>query len=90
MMAKIKLFAKQHGEIYIISDDDAFKSLKNNPAINVFDTLHAFFVFINPYEDWIQRVQFYVDKNRHGDKIKSSIEDKIFDNAPHDYQRGKF
>lgn len=75
MMAKIRLFAEEFGEIIVVSNDKAFRALETNPSIKIFEELHALIVYINPFEDLIDPVKNYL--NEHKQKLVDLIRDEI-------------
>lgn len=84
IMAKIRMFAKQHSQsICVVSNDKAFKDLEKSPNIRVFSKLQDFFRFINPYEDWLERVKSYLDVPEQHDNICKMIKEKIQDINPY-------
>ena len=81
MMAKIKKYAKEHGAVCVVSNDNSFNSISSK-NITIFKELKDFLHFVNPFEEWNQKIisYFTIDTK---ENISKLIHDKILDTNPH-------
>ena len=82
MIARIKQFAKEKGNVCIVSEDkSAFAHLSNISGIKYFHDLHSFLLSVKTYDDWFNIVESFLSVHKRD--VNQIIIDEIEEMNPH-------